>query len=862
MFDFIITGYRWIFLQMASVLGPGWSIVALSFICSALMAPLMKAVGGIVKRETDYQSVINPQFEAIKAKYSSDMERHLHIQRLYSRYSYSPLSAVKKVMPLFVQIPFLLLTYYMLKGTAELNGISFLFLKDLGQADALIPVLHANLLPLVMTGVNILTVFATPSFTQKDWTQAIGIALLFLVLLYTAPSALLLYWTLNNTITFVRTLLARKCEGAKLLGSRLAAIRHLSSATWMWLTPTRLEAISLALFLASIYMALMIVMQVWFFNCFISKFLVGPTILAAISVQALATMRARAKWTLLPGLTFVIPALLAFGLMVVSALSFFAPATVQRFIAVYNPLQCFYAIVGGWTLLRGINFLRNRQFCHEILPTFLAESHWLLLPVILALHYSFSSALVKLPPDSVFMLSVKLLIPAALMSIWMAVVFSTRISMSTLCRVGILLVSAAYLVPMISQETGKMLAYHNNLVVRFAFMGVLVFAALRLSTRKPIFVTLLLLLAMTGVNAVYQRYAISEESANRSEATGSEAELAFKAARATRHNNVYLLVYDSYCHDEVLEDLKIPSRLHEILLPRGFTRYDAYSVGSDTVQSMGNSFAIGGVTQGTVRSMMAGNNPFCDFLKRGGYRTNYLLCAYDMPGRGEKMPGDFYFPEAQKVTRLENVLYKCILSGYLSQAANTFNSYTQEEWVAQKRRIIDESSNSNIFVYAHSALPGHATANEAYRSSMENEIAAYADRLSRADEEMETDIEKIIANDKDAIVIVASDHGSCLLLCDRGDYGRKDLLDRCGIQLFVRWPEDYQPMLKINCFTDVFLETMIYLTEDASLARYQTEGVSLPVQAPLKAPAGAIKNGIIQFGKDAGMSLFNRSESK
>lgn len=247
MFELIISGYRWLFLQMASVLGPGWAIVSLSFICSALMAPLMKAVAGIVKRESDYQSVITPQLDAIKAKYASDMDRHLHIQRLYSRYSYSPLSAVKKVMPLFVQIPFLLLTYYMLIGTAELNGVPFLFLKDLGQADGLIPVLHANLIPLVMTGVNILTVFATPSFTQKDWTQAIGIALLFLVLLYTAPSALLLYWTLNNTITMVRTLVAKKGEGAKLLGHHvklllvacnpIRIVRCIDWPTLSWETP-------------------------------------------------------------------------------------------------------------------------------------------------------------------------------------------------------------------------------------------------------------------------------------------------------------------------------------------------------------------------------------------------------------------------------------------------------------------------------------------------------------------------------------------------------------------------------------------------------------------------------------------------
>ena len=133
MFEIVIAGYRWLFLQIADVIGLGWGIVALSFLTSLAMTPLMKAVAGIVRRESEYQSVILPQIAAIKERYGSDMERHGHIQRLYSRYSYSPLSAVKKVLPLFVQIPFLLLTYFMLKGTAQLSGVSFLCLRDLGQ---------------------------------------------------------------------------------------------------------------------------------------------------------------------------------------------------------------------------------------------------------------------------------------------------------------------------------------------------------------------------------------------------------------------------------------------------------------------------------------------------------------------------------------------------------------------------------------------------------------------------------------------------------------------------------------------------------------------------------------------------------
>ena len=194
MFEALVSAYRCFFLWLSGFVGLGWGIVLLSVICSILMIPLMRLIAGVVRREADYQTVIMPQLTDIKARYASDVERHLHIRRLYRRYGYSPLSAVKKVLPLFVQIPFLLLTYFMLKDTAELHGVPFLFLKDLGRPDTLFTTFNVNILPIVMTAVNIVTVFATPGFTSRDWTQAIGISLLFLILLYTAPSALLLYW--------------------------------------------------------------------------------------------------------------------------------------------------------------------------------------------------------------------------------------------------------------------------------------------------------------------------------------------------------------------------------------------------------------------------------------------------------------------------------------------------------------------------------------------------------------------------------------------------------------------------------------------------------------------------------------------
>lgn len=71
-FTALISSYRFLYLQLASLIGYGWAIVALSFICSALMLPLMRAVAGVVCREKEYEDVIDPQIAAIKRTYASE----------------------------------------------------------------------------------------------------------------------------------------------------------------------------------------------------------------------------------------------------------------------------------------------------------------------------------------------------------------------------------------------------------------------------------------------------------------------------------------------------------------------------------------------------------------------------------------------------------------------------------------------------------------------------------------------------------------------------------------------------------------------------------------------------------------------
>ena len=170
---------------------------------------------------------------------------------------------------------------------------------------------------------------------------------------------------------------------------------------------------------------------------------------------------------------------------------------------------------------------------------------------------------------------------------------------------------------------------------------------------------------------------------------------------------------------------------------------------------------------------------------------------------------------------------------------------------------------TGCFIYAHSHVPGHVVENPVYRKSPEVEKAQYEERIAKADAEIRRDVDLLLAKDDESIIIIASDHGSHLSLPERiGDYDAFTLLDRLGIQLFVRWPHDYKPCLQLHCLKNLFLEVMIYMSGNSSLAKYESQGESLRVMAPLRAPAGTVKNGIIQTGVDKGKNLFDAARER
>jgi membrane protein insertase Oxa1/YidC/SpoIIIJ len=202
----IIDSYSDFFLFLASILGSaGLGTIFLSILAALLMTGPLRWAGKVSEEEGKIQSVIQPQIQSLKEnKQGSD--QHSSINRLYSRYSYRPIFAVRSLMPLFIQLPFLILTYFMFVELKGVEGESFLWITDLSKPDNTFPIKfgNGNILPFIMLFVNVFASLFLVDFNRKGFMQALGVSLLFFLILYNNSSILLIFWTFNNFLMLFR----------------------------------------------------------------------------------------------------------------------------------------------------------------------------------------------------------------------------------------------------------------------------------------------------------------------------------------------------------------------------------------------------------------------------------------------------------------------------------------------------------------------------------------------------------------------------------------------------------------------------------------------------------------------------------
>jgi YidC/Oxa1 family membrane protein insertase len=183
----------------------GLSIICVSGAFSVLCLPLYLVAEKWQEIERNVQQQLAPKIAKIKAAFKGD-EQYMILSTYYRQNHYHPIYAMRSTFGLLIQIPFFIAAYTYLSHLDALRGASFLFIKDLGKPDMLLPIAGGiNALPIIMTLINCASgAVYTRGLAVKDKVQLYGMALVFLALLYNSPAGLVLYWTLNNVFSLLK----------------------------------------------------------------------------------------------------------------------------------------------------------------------------------------------------------------------------------------------------------------------------------------------------------------------------------------------------------------------------------------------------------------------------------------------------------------------------------------------------------------------------------------------------------------------------------------------------------------------------------------------------------------------------------
>ena len=200
----------------------GYSIIGLSIAVSTLILPLYMMADKQQQAEREKQKLLKRMRDNINSVFKGD-KRYFILSTFYRQNNYHPVYALRNSFSILIQIPFFIAAFHFLSDLDILVGKKFFILNDLGSPDRLL--FGINFLPVLMTLINIVSGFIyTKGYDIKDKIQVYGIALVFLILLYNSPSALVLYWTCNNIYNLLKNVLMKIKNAGKIINMAILGI--------------------------------------------------------------------------------------------------------------------------------------------------------------------------------------------------------------------------------------------------------------------------------------------------------------------------------------------------------------------------------------------------------------------------------------------------------------------------------------------------------------------------------------------------------------------------------------------------------------------------------------------------------------
>ena len=214
-FWWISEPFSWVLNKLHGFLGSyGLAIIVLTILVKLILWPLTAQA---TRSQKKMQSLQGPMSKLREKHKGNSQKLNQEMMKFYKEHKVNPFAGC---WPILIQIPIFLGMFWMLRSAAELYGQSFLWATDLSEQDHVAQVqgFSLNVLPILMVITQWFQMKLNPMQMGPELSDAQRInakmmrfmPFMFLIFLYFFSSALVLYWTIQNLMTILQTLITKK----------------------------------------------------------------------------------------------------------------------------------------------------------------------------------------------------------------------------------------------------------------------------------------------------------------------------------------------------------------------------------------------------------------------------------------------------------------------------------------------------------------------------------------------------------------------------------------------------------------------------------------------------------------------------
>ena len=184
----------------------GLAIIAFTAIIRICLLPLtIKQTRSQVKMQE-----VQPRVKEIQTKYKSDPKKSQEeVMKLYKETGSNPISGC---LPLIIQLPIIWALFYVFNGLNVINGVSFLWVKDLSLPDKpfyILPIL-STITPYISS--RLMTPSGDSAQAKQTSTINTAMAVVFGFMSINFKSAIVLYWVTQNIFQIGQTIIMKKMD--------------------------------------------------------------------------------------------------------------------------------------------------------------------------------------------------------------------------------------------------------------------------------------------------------------------------------------------------------------------------------------------------------------------------------------------------------------------------------------------------------------------------------------------------------------------------------------------------------------------------------------------------------------------------